>query len=129
MHLLPPARRMATRTTVTRSRILQLVHPDDFSRFKTLGVIADFQLLWAKREPANEKPLEPYLGPERLCFWRRPPSRLQHGVDAPTSDLQFSELSRVRRRESVRREGHDIRDDRQVLARCQSTTLGGPPIL
>ena len=28
-------------------------------------MIADFQLLWAKREPANEKPLEPYLGPER----------------------------------------------------------------
>ena len=44
---------------------LQLVDPDDFPRFKALGVIADFQLLWAKREPANEKPLEPYLGPER----------------------------------------------------------------
>jgi predicted amidohydrolase YtcJ len=44
---------------------LQLVHPDDFHRFKDLGVIADFQLLWAKREPANEKPLEPYLGPKR----------------------------------------------------------------
>jgi predicted amidohydrolase YtcJ len=44
---------------------LQLVHPDDFPRFKALGVIADFQLLWAKREPANEEPLEPYLGPDR----------------------------------------------------------------
>ena len=44
---------------------LQLVNPDDFPRFKDLGVIADFQLLWAKREPANEKPLEPYLGPDR----------------------------------------------------------------
>jgi predicted amidohydrolase YtcJ len=44
---------------------LQLVDPKDFSRFKDLGVIADFQLLWAKREPANEKPLEPYLGAER----------------------------------------------------------------
>jgi predicted amidohydrolase YtcJ len=44
---------------------LQLVDPADFPRFKDLGVIADFQLLWAKREPANEKPLEPYLGPKR----------------------------------------------------------------
>ena len=45
---------------------MQLVDPKDFLRFKDLGVIADFQLLWAKREPANEKPLEPYLGAERL---------------------------------------------------------------
>lgn len=44
---------------------LQLVHPDDFPRFKALGVIADLQLLWAKRDPANEEPLEPYLGPDR----------------------------------------------------------------
>jgi predicted amidohydrolase YtcJ len=47
---------------------LQLVDPDDFPRFKTLGVIADFQLLWAKREPANEKPLEPYLGAKRYRY-------------------------------------------------------------
>jgi predicted amidohydrolase YtcJ len=47
---------------------LQLVHPDDFPRFNELGVIADFQLLWAKREPANEKPLEPYLGPDRYRY-------------------------------------------------------------
>ena len=56
---------MAIRTTVTQIAHLQLVDPDDFPRFKDLGVIADFQLLWAKREPANEKPLEPYLGPDR----------------------------------------------------------------
>ena len=47
---------------------LQLVHPDDFPRFKALGVIADFQLLWAKREPATEGPLEPYLGPDRYRY-------------------------------------------------------------
>jgi predicted amidohydrolase YtcJ len=44
---------------------LQLVDPADFPRFKELGVIADFQLLWAQREPATEGPLEPYLGPDR----------------------------------------------------------------
>ena len=46
---------------------LQLVDPADFPRFKELGVIADFQLEWAKREPATEGPLEPYLGPERYA--------------------------------------------------------------
>jgi predicted amidohydrolase YtcJ len=47
---------------------LQLVDPADFARFKELGVIADFQLEWAKREPATEGPLEPYLGPERYRY-------------------------------------------------------------
>jgi len=37
---------------------LQLVDPADFARFKELGVIADMQLEWAKREPATEGPLE-----------------------------------------------------------------------
>ena len=47
---------------------LQLVDPADFLRFKALGVIADMQLDWAKREPATEGPLEPYLGPERYRY-------------------------------------------------------------
>src|SRR5262245_8781338 len=46
---------------------LQLVDPVDFPRFK-LGVIADFQLEWAKREPATEGPLEPYLGADRYRY-------------------------------------------------------------
>jgi predicted amidohydrolase YtcJ len=47
---------------------LQLVDPADFPRFKELGVIADFQLEWAKREPATEGPLEPYLGADRYRY-------------------------------------------------------------
>jgi predicted amidohydrolase YtcJ len=47
---------------------LQLVDPTDFPRFKELGVVADFQLEWAKREPATEGPLEPFLGPERYRY-------------------------------------------------------------
>src|SRR5262245_62847996 len=47
---------------------LQLVDPADFPRFKELGVIADFQLEWAMREPATEGPLESYLGPERYRY-------------------------------------------------------------
>ncbi|MGH6827041.1 amidohydrolase, partial [Methyloceanibacter sp.] len=47
---------------------LQLVDPADFPRFKDLGVMADMQLEWAKREPATEGPVEPYLGPERYKY-------------------------------------------------------------
>ncbi len=47
---------------------LQVVDPADFPRFKELHVIADMQLEWAKREPATEGPLEPYLGPERYRY-------------------------------------------------------------
>jgi predicted amidohydrolase YtcJ len=47
---------------------LQLVDPADFPRFKELGVMADMQLEWAKREPATEGPLEPYLGSERYRY-------------------------------------------------------------
>jgi predicted amidohydrolase YtcJ len=47
---------------------LQLVDPEDFPRFKELGVIADFQLEWGRREPATEGPLEPYLGPDRYRY-------------------------------------------------------------
>ena len=47
---------------------LQLVDPDDFPRFKALGVIADFQLLWAQRDPSTQGGLEPYLGPDRYRY-------------------------------------------------------------
>jgi predicted amidohydrolase YtcJ len=47
---------------------LQLVDPADFPRFKELDIFADFQLEWAKREPATEGPIEPYLGPERYRY-------------------------------------------------------------
>jgi predicted amidohydrolase YtcJ len=47
---------------------LQLVDPADFPRFKELGVIADFQLEWGRREPSTEGPIEPYLGLDRYRF-------------------------------------------------------------
>ena len=47
---------------------LQLVDPSDFSRFKDLGVIADMQLEWAKRDASLEAPTEPYLGPNRYRY-------------------------------------------------------------
>ena len=44
---------------------LELVDPADFSRFRELGVIANFQLLWAERDPYITKATMPYIGPER----------------------------------------------------------------
>ena len=44
---------------------LELIEPADFPRFKELGVIANFQLLWAERDPYIVKGTLPYLGSER----------------------------------------------------------------
>jgi predicted amidohydrolase YtcJ len=47
---------------------LELVDPADFARFKQLGVIANFQLLWAERGPYIDQGTLPYLGPERSRY-------------------------------------------------------------
>jgi hypothetical protein len=44
---------------------LELIDPRDFPRFKELGAIANFQLLWAVRDPYIVEATLPYLGPER----------------------------------------------------------------
>jgi len=46
---------------------LQLVDPDDFSLFKALGVTADFQLLWAQRDPWTQG-RETYAGHHRYRY-------------------------------------------------------------
>jgi predicted amidohydrolase YtcJ len=47
---------------------LELVDPADFPRFKELGVIANFQLLWAERDPYIVKGTLPYIGPKRSQY-------------------------------------------------------------
>jgi predicted amidohydrolase YtcJ len=48
---------------------LELVSPADFARFKTLAVIANFQLQWATLDPSYiGKATLPYLGPERSRY-------------------------------------------------------------
>jgi predicted amidohydrolase YtcJ len=47
---------------------LELVEPADFPRFKQLGVIANFQLLWAQRDAYIENATVKYLGPERSRY-------------------------------------------------------------
>ena len=50
---------------------IQLADPEDFPRFKQLGVIAAFQLLWATAEPDTIELVKPYLDPE-LYRWQYP---------------------------------------------------------
>ena len=48
---------------------LQLIDPADFPRFKSLAVIANFQLQWATFDPSYiEKATLPYLGPARSRY-------------------------------------------------------------
>ncbi|MFA9444998.1 amidohydrolase [Egicoccus sp. AB-alg6-2] len=48
-----------------------LVHPDDLSRFRSLGVIANFEPLWAQPNAIMRELTEPRLGPER-ARWQYP---------------------------------------------------------
>jgi hypothetical protein len=47
---------------------LELIDPADFPRFKELGVIANFQLLWAQRDDYIDGATVKYLGPERSRY-------------------------------------------------------------
>lgn len=44
---------------------LQVVHADDIARFRSLGVTANMQPLWAAHEPQMDELTIPFLGPER----------------------------------------------------------------
>jgi predicted amidohydrolase YtcJ len=60
---------------------LELVNPNDFPRFRELGVIANFQLLWAVRDQSYiVKTTLPYLGPERSRYLY--PARSLRDADA-----------------------------------------------
>jgi predicted amidohydrolase YtcJ len=49
--------------TVTR-----IVHPTDRARFAELGVIANFEPLWARLDPSQVELTVPRLGPERAAL-------------------------------------------------------------
>ena len=59
---------------------LELIDPADFPRFKALGVIANFQLLWAERDPYIVNATLPYLGPERSRYIYPAASLLEAGA-------------------------------------------------
>ena len=59
---------------------LELINPADFPRFKELGVIANFQLLWAQRDDYVDKATIRYLGPQRSRYLY--PARSLHDAGA-----------------------------------------------
>lgn len=70
---------------------LQVIHPDDLSRFAELDVAANLQALWAVHEPQMDELTIPFLGPERTG-WQYPfgdlarsGARLAAGSDWPVS--------------------------------------------
>jgi predicted amidohydrolase YtcJ len=71
----------------------QLVHPDDLARFARLGVIANFEPLWAWPEPAMAVLVVPRLGPSRtelqypMGSLARSGAHLSMGSDWPVSSL------------------------------------------
>src|ERR1700722_13590096 len=70
---------------------LQFVRPSDLQRFAELGVIANFQPLWACRDEQNDQLTVPFVGDERAA-WQyrigsllRLGSRVAFGSDWPVS--------------------------------------------
>jgi hypothetical protein len=47
---------------------IQVVHPDDVSRFRALGVTANAQPLWAAHEAQMDELTIPFVGPERASW-------------------------------------------------------------
>jgi predicted amidohydrolase YtcJ len=72
----------ANGTTGMRHQIahLQLIQPADRPRFRTLGVIANFQPYWSVADEYMLKQTEPVLGPERSAWQYPMESMVQSGA-------------------------------------------------
>jgi predicted amidohydrolase YtcJ len=70
---------------------LQFVSPSDLGRFAELGVIANFQPLWACRDEQNDQLTVPFVGDQRAAWQyrigslQRTGARLAFGSDWPVS--------------------------------------------
>ena len=69
----------------------QFVRPEDFPRFRQLGVISALQLLWASAEPDTIEILKPYVAPE-VYKWQYPARSIldSGGVISGASDWPVS---------------------------------------
>jgi len=72
---------------------VQLVQPDDLRRFGPLGVVANFEPLWAQRDRVMTELTEPRLGPDRSA-WQYPIAALERlgahisfGSDWPVTSI------------------------------------------
>jgi len=73
---------------------IELFHPDDIPRFRSLGVVANFQPLWAFADTYITDLTEPQLGPER-SRWLYPIKSLKDSgaVLAAGSDWSVSSMN------------------------------------
>jgi len=78
----------------------QLIHPDDLSRFASLGVIANIQPLWTYLDPMNAELIEPRIGTKRnnqqyqLASLQKSGARIGYGSDWPvTSHVPLEALA------------------------------------
>jgi predicted amidohydrolase YtcJ len=76
------AARSANGLSDTRPHIahIQVIHPDDVSRFAALDVVANAQALWASHEDQMDVLTIPFLGPERTTWQYRFGSLVRSGA-------------------------------------------------
>jgi predicted amidohydrolase YtcJ len=69
----------------------QFVQPEDFPRFRELGVVSALQLLWAEASPDTIEILKPYLDPE-IYKWQYPARSIldNGGIISGASDWPVS---------------------------------------
>jgi hypothetical protein len=85
---LPEPRRMSGRHHLAH---LQFISPPDLDRFARLGVVANFQPLWACEDDQNTELTVPFVGPERAAWQYRigavlgRGARVAFGSDWPVS--------------------------------------------
>lgn len=73
---------------------LQLIHPKDMPRFRKLGVLANFQPLWAYQDVYFSKLTEPVIGPKRSRWVYPIGSLMQSGaVVVAGSDWSVSSMN------------------------------------
>jgi len=74
---LPAARRVSGRHHIAH---LQFISPPDLDRFARLGVVANFQPLWACEDDQNTELTMPFVGPERAAWQYRIGAVLRRGA-------------------------------------------------
>jgi predicted amidohydrolase YtcJ len=74
---LPDGQRVSGRHHIAH---LQFISPPDLERFAQLGVIANFQPLWACKDEQNDQLTVPFVGPERAAWQYRIGSALRLGT-------------------------------------------------
>jgi predicted amidohydrolase YtcJ len=74
---LPDGQRVSGRHHIAH---LQFISPPDLERFAKLGVIANFQPLWACKDEQNDQLTVPFVGPERAAWQYRIGSALRLGT-------------------------------------------------